>query len=275
MKTFLLAGVALIGLVGAASAADLTVRAPVYRAPVPVFSWTGFYVGGHGGCAQERKDYALGPFTDNDPAGSPAVFVVDPSTANGGGCYGGIQGGFNYQVANWVIGIEADASWGSIRSGNTSLIESETAAGDNELLATFSQRLNSFGTVRGRVGPTWSWGPTAVLPYVTGGWAWARNELTTTAFFSDTPTGLTTTTVDTQTHNGWTAGFGLEVALGYNWSFRGEYLHMDFGSKRYASLFWDDAALPGGTFTDIRIKMDTVRVGLNYRFGPGGVMAAY
>jgi outer membrane immunogenic protein len=274
MRKFLLAGVALTALLGgAASAADLAVKARPM--PAPVFSWTGFYIGGHGGCAHERKDYALGPFTNNDPGEVGSFFVLDPSTADGGGCYGGIQGGYNWQVANWVLGIEADASWGRISSGNTTLSEPELVAGNIELLASFSQKLSSFGTVRGRLGPTWNWGPTAVLLYGTAGWAWARNELTTTAFFADTPSGLTTITTDRQTHNGWTAGLGVEVAFAGNWSLKGEYLYMDFGSKRYASLFWDDAAVPGGTFTDIRLKMNTVRVGLNYRFGYGGVMAAY
>src|SRR5260370_10482923 len=48
----------IVGLVGAvllftspSLAADLQRKAPAYQAPplAPVFSWTGFYVGGHGG----------------------------------------------------------------------------------------------------------------------------------------------------------------------------------------------------------------------------------
>src|SRR4051812_23246261 len=34
---------------GAASAADMAVKAMPYAAPAPVFSWTGCYVGVHGG----------------------------------------------------------------------------------------------------------------------------------------------------------------------------------------------------------------------------------
>ncbi|HZH51989.1 MAG TPA: porin family protein, partial [Microvirga sp.] len=52
MKKLLLASVALFGFAGAASAADLPVRAappaPVVAA-VPVFTWTGFYVGVNAG----------------------------------------------------------------------------------------------------------------------------------------------------------------------------------------------------------------------------------
>ena len=42
------ASVLVLGMIGAASAADLIVKAPVV-APVPVFSWTGVYIGIGGG----------------------------------------------------------------------------------------------------------------------------------------------------------------------------------------------------------------------------------
>src|SRR5260370_42295595 len=55
----------IVGLVGAvllftspSLAADLQRKAPAYHAPplAPVFSWTGFYVGGHGGCCGVDND---------------------------------------------------------------------------------------------------------------------------------------------------------------------------------------------------------------------------
>src|SRR5271157_1598836 len=46
MKRILLASIAALGLAGTASAADLAVRAPV---PVPLFTWTGCYLGINGG----------------------------------------------------------------------------------------------------------------------------------------------------------------------------------------------------------------------------------
>ena len=55
MKKFLFAGVALIALGGAASAADLAVKARPLPA-APVFTWTGFYIGGHVGAAGEPKN---------------------------------------------------------------------------------------------------------------------------------------------------------------------------------------------------------------------------
>jgi outer membrane immunogenic protein len=268
IATALLATTALfVGLAQSASAAD---RGVPYRAappppPAPVFSWTGFYVGGHGGCAHDRKDYTPGPFRNADPAG-PSAFTID--TANGGGCYGGAQVGYNYQVASWVLGIEADGSWGSIKS-KTNLLETEPGA--IETLALYDQKLTSFGTVRGRLGYTWNWGTTPTLWYVTGGWAWARNELTTTAL-----DGVVNTLTDSQSHTGWTIGTGLEVALGWNWSLKGEYLYMDLDNKGYTTAFiTDDGALPGTRLTNVDLKIHTVRMGLNYRFGGYGGYGSY
>ena len=136
--------------------------------PRRVFTWTGLYFGGHGGCAHDRKNYTPGAFRSDDLG---STFTLDP--ANGGGCYGGVQVGYNYQVASWVWGIEADASWGEVKS-RTNLLQTEPAHIDT--LAQFDQKLTSFGTVRGRLGYTWNWGATPTLWYVTGGWAWARTS---------------------------------------------------------------------------------------------------
>jgi opacity protein-like surface antigen len=49
LRKMLLSGVALIGLTGLASAADLAFKAPP---PVYVPTWTGCYIGGHAGYGQ-------------------------------------------------------------------------------------------------------------------------------------------------------------------------------------------------------------------------------
>jgi outer membrane immunogenic protein len=264
ITTALLATTALFAAFAqSASAADL--RAPAYRAPPPppppAFSWTGLYLGGHGGCAHDRKNYTTGGFRNADPGEVGSGFGID--TANGGGCYGGLQIGYNYQVGSWVWGVEADGSWGNIRSKTTLL---ELDPGEVETLALYDQKLKSFGTVRGRLGYAWTWGATPTLWYVTGGYAWARNELSTTAL-----DGIQNTLVSTQNHSGYAVGTGIEVALGWNWSFKGEYLFMDLGNKTYATaLITDDGALPGTNTTNVDLKLHTVRIGLNYRFGGYG-----
>jgi len=102
MKKHLWAATAVVvGLIGVgplAKAADLPVRAPAYVAPV--FSWTGFYIGGNIGGAWAQRDVTdsvLGLNFDNGT--SNGVFI-------GGGQIGG-----NYQVGNFVRGVEGDFDW--------------------------------------------------------------------------------------------------------------------------------------------------------------------
>src|SRR3954452_19519829 len=98
MKKFLLATVALVAL-GAtvpALAADLGARrytkAPAYAEPI--YSWTGFYIGGHLG----------GAFDGNNGFGA--------NNGNNGRFAGGLQAGADYQFApNWLVGIEGQYTW--------------------------------------------------------------------------------------------------------------------------------------------------------------------
>src|SRR6478609_10839090 len=105
MKKYLLASVAALGIVaaGAASAADLPSRkgpiaAPVY---VPVFTWTGFYVGANAG-------YGWGNTSTNNLG---QVGDLD-------GFIGGGQVGYNYQIGQFVLGAEADFQGADLSSGS-------------------------------------------------------------------------------------------------------------------------------------------------------------
>ena len=127
-----------VGLVsaGIAYAADMPIGVPVRPAMVsPVFSWTGFYVGGNVGYGWGDTDGVLLPSSSMD------------------GVFGGLQGGFNYQfpATGFVIGIEADYQWADI--------------------STNFVKIDRFGTVRGRVGYAWD----RFMIYGTGGWAFEAN----------------------------------------------------------------------------------------------------
>src|SRR5712692_797939 len=99
MKKFLLTSVALSALVaGPAMAADLAVRAPIYKAPPPVpvyFTWTGCYVGGHVGGLWARKDWEHR---------TPGFFGLSGGSHDADSWLGGVQAGCDYQFAGgWVI----------------------------------------------------------------------------------------------------------------------------------------------------------------------------
>src|SRR5215211_7944534 len=132
MKKLLLSSVALLGFTAGAMAADLPRRAapPIY-APVPVFTWTGFYVGVNAGYGWSNSDdnTCIGCFgggvvtVDTTPGGATVAPLALPGGAlfqgtNGGGnrdgFVGGAQVGFNYQFtpgSGFVVGVEADIQW--------------------------------------------------------------------------------------------------------------------------------------------------------------------
>jgi len=78
-------------------------KAPLYS-PVPVFSWTGFYVGIVGGYAWGDSDWSSGTATG--------------STNPDGGLIGGTLG-YNLQTGNWVWGIEGDIEYSWIKGTDT------------------------------------------------------------------------------------------------------------------------------------------------------------
>ncbi len=145
MKRLLIATTALTALASAAFAADIPARS-YSKAPamLPVYNWTGFYLGAN-----------LGGAWTNDLTGT--------STA---GFIGGGQIGYNWQPLGspLVIGIEADFQ-GSSQS------ETVTVAG-----VTANAKLPWFGTVRGRLGYAFD----RVMIYGTGGFAFQHLEASAT-----------------------------------------------------------------------------------------------
>ncbi|MEA2941867.1 MAG: outer rane immunogenic protein, partial [Bradyrhizobium sp.] len=127
------------------------------------------------------------------------------------------------------------------------------------IASQFNQRLDWFGTVRGRVGI--ATGP--VLTYVTAGWAYGNVKTTLTE-----TVGATAAFSSNQNRGGWTWGSGVEASLGGNWTGKIEYLWLTLGDR--LDLFTLNG-VPQAMSTDIREQI--FRVGLNYRINGNG--AAY
>jgi outer membrane immunogenic protein len=301
MKTLVLGSVALAALVaGPAMAADLRVKAPVYRAPV--YSWTGCYVGANGGWIGSRNHYdlapsgsylaALGGAAPPNLAGS-GDFLADIAALthsydkNASGGLGGAQVGCNYQAGWFVFGGEADWQASSLKT----TVDAAYAAFPNVGNPAFtdaahvehvSSKLGSFATFRARGGFAWD----RVYVYATGGFAVGHIESETNVSFATFPVlpvfnGAIHIGSNTLTKSGWVVGGGAEYAFLPNWSVKVEYLYIDLGSYSYLSPLV--AAVPPGAVgpgyswsTNVREREQLVRVGLNYKFGWGGpVYAAY
>jgi outer membrane immunogenic protein len=291
-----------------ASAAELPApppRArPVYTPPPPpppVFSWTGFYIGGNGGGGSFHNDFNGTQTGATTFTGIPGSF---PSTTSFGGTTGGIGGilggqiGFNYEfpLSHWVIGVEADGDWSNIAGTNTGCSTFTSGAplfavGSTAGCATVNSRLDSFETVRGRVGyafDTGSYTFPSVLVYATGGGAWGQvdgNNITTC--LGATCPGASAfpfsggSATFSHGESGWTAGAGFEWAFFQHWTARIEYLHLQFpnGSTNFTTTTAFGGAFPGTvtstTHISTNVGVDVVRFGVNYLFNFGGPAYAY
>jgi len=254
MKT-LVAIAALAVLATPVFAADMALKAPP---PVPLFSWTGFYVGGQAGYAfGTDRSYDLLAANGTGTLGPPTSAL--PGSFSASGPLGGGEIGANYQTGNVVLGIEADIDWSRIQ-GSYIDDPSSPPGGQSTVTAT----VDWFGTVRGRLGIAQNrW-----LAFATGGFAYGGARVGISNYTGTTSPYLT----DHQTLLGWTAGGGVEYALTNNWTAKAEYLFVDLGGKTFT--FSDPAntcgcAIPP-SFVVAQSKgaaeFSVLRLGLNYKF---------
>jgi outer membrane immunogenic protein len=271
MNKILFGGIVFAALLTApAVAADLAVKAPLYKAPPParVFSWTGCYIGVNGGYGWQQ-DHA-NDFTAFGPAGAagPTLFLTTQNLGPTGG-FGGGQAGCNYQSGMFVWGVEADIEGSGIRDsfGPTSF-----GTGLSALTATASEKLKWFGTVRGRLGIA----ADRALFYVTGGAAFGKTEYS--LFVADT-LGNTLSVNGDSSRSGYTVGAGIEWAFVQGWTAKAEYQYLNFGDIGPATVpainRFGNPAGGGITTSSFRNDYHTIRFGLNYLFNAGPVVAKY
>jgi outer membrane immunogenic protein len=255
MRHLLLSTVALAALAGSAFAADLPSRkeAPVYIAPTPAFSWTGFYVGADIGGS-------FGSTSVHDNWTNWNSHSMDTSGVLGGGYVG-----YNYQLnQNFVLGVEGDFQ-GSSASNSWSWVGS-TIAGDNNVY-TLKNQQNWLASINGRLGIAYD----RALFYAIGGAAWGQGNATVTAgpVLAATLRGVNLSVGKNSDLSGFDVGGGVEYAFTPNWLGRVEYRYYDFGNYNLTNV---------GAFTPYRLQtsVNTVRVGLAYLFSaPAPVVAKY
>jgi outer membrane immunogenic protein len=244
MKKLMLATAALgaLTIAGPVLAADLPARMP-YKAPpppIPYFSWTGCYIGGHIGGAWGHRSFDNGRFT----TAAGTTFFQNNGFDNSGWLGGG-QAGCQWQITNVVFGIEGDGSWTSLSGSVT----------DPFFLTNFNAKTDVIYDVTGRLG--WAWD--RWLIYAKGGGAWAQDSFTVVD-------PLFGSVSDSFTRSGWVIGGGVEWAFWDNWSMKLEYLHYDFGSRNFNGVF--PVAAPVGFNFDAQTRVDTIKFGINWRFYP-------
>lgn len=294
MKRLFLASGAFVGLTAVASAADLPRRAepPMAFAPLPVFTWTGFYAGlnagyGFGVSDGDKGNTVIGVpasgllvGTNGAPTAGAIAFANQKSTD---GFVGGGQIGYNYQFtpgSGVVIGVEADAQYVDFgRDRNRFATSPGTVAGSG--VTFFNPNglsgLDYFGTVRGRLGYAFD----RTLVYGTGGFAYGSG--------GGRDFGLPNSSKD-DFQTGWAAGGGVEYALptdsflnffkssAVTLKVEGLYVNLSRDRRNTGAFATDasgnaygvpaDGTLLAGSVTPRRDNdFAVVRAGINYKFG--------
>ena len=265
--------------VGAASAADMPMKAmPAPIAAAPIYNWTGFYVGLNlGGAWNDTRDdvFPTGCFLTNVALRwrshqQSAALGFSPS--DGLRLHRRCAGGYNWQAANWVFGIEGDINYSGISDGS-SINRPVVAPLVGNFIHTESDKLNWFGTFRGRLGMTVT---PSFLIYGTGGLAFGQVKSASAVSFTTT-TDVYAGSID-DTRFGWTVGGGGEWMIAPQWSIKAEYLFVDLGKASYTQTCITAVCAaftpPPSYQTDLRVHEHVARVGVNYHFG-GPVVARY
>lgn len=211
----------------------------------PVWNWSGFYLGGHLGGTWGRKEL--------QPTSGFFGFVAAPGRGDIDGFVGGGQAGVNYQIANWVLGVEGAYSWSDL-DGYAPCVRS---------FFTCHTRVDQVGTLAGRFG--YAYGNLMFFTKAGGASASAKHDMvrfgTANVFNADV------------TRAGWLLGSGIEYGFTPNWSAKIEYNYMDFGNRSvaFADQFGNIANV------DVDQVIQDVKVGVNYRFNwaPSPVVAKY
>jgi outer membrane immunogenic protein len=248
-----------------AAAADMPVKAPPYSAPVAVYNWSGFYVGGNVG-------YGWGGSTGNDIAltdpngeffGSDAIGLFRFPSLKPKGVIGGPQIGYNFQSGPVVWGLIADFQFSDMKDDQTVAVPALPIPGDgteDPENQSHSAKIDWFGTVRGRVGYAFN----NILPYISGGLAYGRVESTLSLL--DTISGLLVSGSHHSTRVGWTIGGGVEYGLTSNWTIGVDYIYFDLGHDTVTATQQNFPPLNAAIAMDQHFTGNVVRALVNYKF---------
>jgi outer membrane protein OmpA-like peptidoglycan-associated protein len=242
------------------------------QAPPGTVDWGGPYVGLSlgGEWGQLPGSVSVAPTAAGAVPGSAAVpgstrhlYGSTNGTVTGGG-----QVGYNYQIDNFVLGVEGD-----IRGGGLSTTTNVPAGGLTNFApgSSFNATSDFNASVRGRLGYAWN----QFLFYGTGGIAVADVNVKSN-FAPSTAAGGTalpgTSASSSTTLLGPTFGGGVEYALTPNISIAGEYRYTDYGFGtvhlgNVATTGVGGAVATSPASERIGLRDNTALLKVNYRFG--------
>jgi len=227
------------------------------------------------------------------PAQLSNIASVGTSSTAPRGVIGGAEAGYNWQIGHFVGGFETDFSGWDMSSsagvegvGYPSIPQPQppvqpiadcktkvSGKPPNEkclpvpgtaFTSTTSASSNWLFTARPRLG----FANGNQLLYVTGGLAVSdmnfAQSIVITGYGQRPGTGPTLAGASSGIQVGWTAGFGIEYALSWNWLIKAEYLYVSFPNQSTSQVF-SGAPAASGTVTD-KLSASIARAGFDYRF---------
>jgi len=213
---------------GSAHAADLPATPYPGYAASTAFSWTGPYLG-----------YNLGAGWNTQRASSS--FAGDWNTTNIG-FIGGLQGGYNYQIKSFVIGIEAEADYMSESRSISS------APGPANIARPMGQ-WNWAASVGVRLGYTFD----NLLVFGKFGYGWVTQTLSLSS-----PALAVSTSFVSSTNGGELIGAGVEYAIpGSAWTAKLEYDYVVMANRKFV------VSVPNVVTVSPNLQM--LKVGMNFR----------
>ena len=259
----------LLGISAVANAAEMPVKAPAAQQPAPPpFSWTGFYIGAEFGWGESRTESIRNVGNTTFPVGFT-------QTIEHNGVLAGGEVGANYQINQFVIGVEGD--WQGAGISGTNNVASPLVAGR---FTEEAREVNWVATVTGRAGVAWDrW-----LLYAKGGAAWRRvNQSASNTTISGAGVTLASESVFADTQSGYVVGGGLEWAFSEQVSVKVEGDWYNFGSAgstggicNFGGCGGAGAIVAAGEVTDTTREMWEIKGGVNihFNFPYGGAVAA-
>ncbi len=231
MKKIVLAASALV------SATTFAVTAHAADMTPAGYDWSGFYAGVNAGAAWNNSDVNQ----DVKLAGERFNQLSDKIEGDQTVFTGGGILGYNYQIDQIVLGVEADINY--LGFGDDHKRSRDFALpghGDMTASGKLSFEGDWFGTVRGRLG----YAADNLLFYGTGGLAYGHMSADGKVQITDIETGdyVKWDGSTDSTNFGWTIGAGMEYGID-NWSLGLEYLFVDLGTAE-----WNGSA--GGPLAD-------------------------
>lgn len=245
-----------------------TAAAQVGSVPVE-FSFRGLYLGANFGAVW---NHTCADWTPELSGAQVEDFIYKCPDRNA--FTGGVTAGYNFVRAGTLFGLEADYNGWSKTSKTKAVDYTGTAIPPGAYHLSGETSPGGVGTVRLR----WGFVSEELMPYLTGGFAYASGSPSTQIAY--TPVGATSPSAifsgaRTLNTSGWTVGGGFEYGFARHFSMKIEYLYMQFAHAARHPQICSGAdctifmASEVGFLSHDSGSIHMARVGFNYLFeGP-------